>query len=170
MECMEDEAALRSKIRTTRRVTRVIALNASATCQTSIDLAASCSINLPPKVLVTINCKILTVSYKSSDRHYIDYVTDLSVFAVAILAHLRHRSCMSIRRPMNIEPSRLYWSSPQLTVCTKATDQMGWRGTLKRIKIGDKAWRAQRVHVHGPKESRAHSLCRIPDETKVQYE
>ena len=65
---------------------------------------------------------------------------------------------MSIRRPMNIEPSWLFWPSPQLTVCTKATDQMGWRGQLKRIKIGDKAWRAQRVHVHGPKEGRAHPL------------
>ena len=103
----------------------------------------------------------------SSDRHHIDYVTNHSVFTVTILALLCHHSCMSIRRPMNIDPSWLYWPSPQLTVCTKATDQMGWRGQLKRIKIGDKAWRVQRVHVHGPKEGRAHSLCGIPDETKT---
>ena len=162
MECTEGEAALRSKVRTTRRVTRVIALNASAARQTSIDLTASCSINLPPKVLITINYKILTVSYKSSDRHHIYYVTDHSVFTITILALLCHRSCISIRRPMNIEPSWLYWPSPQLTVCTKATDQMGWRGQLKRIKIGDKDWRAQRVHVHGPKDGRAHFLCGVP--------
>ena len=41
---------------------------------------------------------------------------------------------------------------------------------MKRIKIGDKAWRAQRVHVHGPKESQAHSLCGVPDEMKAQHE
>ena len=63
MECTEDEAALRSKIRTNLRVTRVIALNASAACQTSTDLMASCSVNLPPRALVTINLKVLTVSF-----------------------------------------------------------------------------------------------------------
>ena len=35
-------------------------------------------------------------------------------------------------------------------------------------KIWEKAWRAQRVHVHGPKEGRAHSLCGVPDKTKAQ--
>ena len=159
MECTEDEATLRFEVQTTRRVTRVIALNASAACQTSIDLTASFSINLPPKVLVTINYKILTIIYKSSnrqllssDRHHIDYVTDHSAFTVAILAHLCHCSCMSIRCPMNIEPSGPYWPSPQLTPCTKATDQIGWRGQPKRIKIGNEAWRASWVHDHGPKE------------------
>ena len=39
---------------------------------------------------------------------------------------------------------------------------------LKRIKIRDKAWRAQQVHAHGPKGGRAHSLCGVPDETKAQ--
>ena len=38
----------------------------------------------------------------------------------------------------------------------------------EEVKICDKAWRAQRVHVHGPKEGRAHSLCGIPDKTKAQ--
>ena len=41
---------------------------------------------------------------------------------------------------------------------------------LKKIKIGDKTWRVQRVHVHGPKEGQAHSLCEIPDETKTHHE
>ena len=170
MECMEDETALRSEVRTTRRVTHVIALNASAACQTSIDLTASCSINLPPKVLITINYKILTVSYKSSDRHHIYYVTDHSVFTITILAHLCHHSCMSIRHPMNIEPLGLCWPSPQLTPCTKATDQMGWRGQLKRIKIGNEAWRASWVHDHGPKEWVEPIPCGIPDEIRAQYE
>ena len=35
---------------------------------------------------------------------------------------------------MNIGPSWSFRPSPQLAVCTKATDQMGWRGQLKRIK------------------------------------
>ena len=86
MECTEDEAALRSEVRTTRRVTHVIAFNASAACQTSIDLTASYSINHPPKVLVTVSYKVLTISYKVLIVSYIDYVTDHSVFTVAILA------------------------------------------------------------------------------------
>ena len=35
-------------------------------------------------------------------------------------------------------------------------------------KIGDKAWRAQQAHVHGPKEGRAHPLCGALDRTKAQ--
>ena len=86
MECTEDEAALRSKVRAIQRVTHVVAFNASAACQTSINLMASCSINHPPKVLVTVSYKVLTISYKVLTVSYIDYVTDHSVFTVAILA------------------------------------------------------------------------------------
>ena len=62
MECTEDKAALQSKIQTIRRVTRVIALNASVACQTSIDLTVSHFANLPPRALVTIKRKVLIVS------------------------------------------------------------------------------------------------------------
>ena len=86
MECKEDEAALRSEVRAIRRVTRVVAFKASTACQTSIDLTASCSINHPLKVLVTVSYKVLTISYKVLIVSYIDYVTDHSVFTVAILA------------------------------------------------------------------------------------
>ena len=39
-------------------------------CQTSIDLTASCSINHPPKVLITVTYKVLTVSYKVLTASY----------------------------------------------------------------------------------------------------
>ena len=86
MECTEDEAALRSKVRAIQRVTHVVAFNVSVACQTSINLTASCSINHLPKVLVTVSYKVLTISYKVLTVSYIDYVTDHSVFTVAILA------------------------------------------------------------------------------------
>ena len=38
------------------------AFNASAACQTSIDLMASCSINHSPKILVTVSYKVRTVT------------------------------------------------------------------------------------------------------------
>ena len=98
MECTEDEVALRSEKRTTRRVTRVVAFNASASLS---DLYRPDGVMLHKPPSKGSRHRQL----QSSDRHYIDYVTNLSVFAVAILAHLRHRSRMSIRRPMNIEPS-----------------------------------------------------------------
>ena len=75
---------------------------------------------------------------------------------------------MSIRRPMIIESSWLFWPSPQLSVCTKTTDQMGWRGQLKRIKYEIRLGEPNRSMSMGPKENRAHSLCEVPDKTKAQ--
>ena len=69
---------------------------------------------------------------------------------------------------MNIGPSWLFWPSPQLTVCTKATDQMGWRGQLKRIKYEIRLGEPNGPMSLGPKEGRAHSLCGVLDKTKAQ--
>ena len=44
----------------------------------------------------------------------------------------------------------LFWPSPQLTVCTKATDQMGWRGQLKRIKYEIRLGEPNRPMSTGP--------------------
>ena len=112
------------------------ALNTSATCQTSVALTSSYSINHRPKVLVTVSYTIQT--------DHIDCVTVHSVFTIVILAWICHRSRLYlIHRPMNIEPSGLFWPSPQLApLHKKATDQMGWKGQLKRIKTEGKAWRA----------------------------
>ena len=104
------------------------ALNASAACQTSIALTSSYSINHRPKVLVTISYTVQT--------DHTDCVTIHSVFTIVILAwiFLRSRPYL-IHRPMNIEPSGLFLPSPQLApLHKKATDQIGWRGQLKRIK------------------------------------
>ena len=110
------------------------ALNAFATCQTSIALTASYSINHRPKVLVTVSYTVQT--------DHTDCVTIHSVFTIVILAwiFLRSRPYL-IHRPMNIEPSGLFLPSPQLApLHKKSTDQMGWRGQLKRIKTEGNAW------------------------------
>ena len=142
MECTKDETALRSKIRTTRRVTHVIALNASAACQTSIDLTASCSINLPPKVLVTINCKVLTVSFLSSDRqhrsfdrHHTDYVTNHLVFRITILVLLCHRSCMSICRPHEHRTIMIVLTVTPIDRLHKSDEPNGVKGAAEEDKI-----------------------------------
>ena len=50
----------------------------------------------------------------------------------------------------------------------KSDEPNGVKGAAEEDKIWDKAWRAQQVHVHGPKEGQAHSLCGVPDKTKAQ--
>ena len=50
----------------------------------------------------------------------------------------------------------------------KSDGPNGVKGAAEEDQIWDKAWRAQQVHVHGPKEGQAHSLCGVPDKTKAQ--
>ena len=88
MECTEDEAALRSKIRTNLRVTRVFVLNASAVCQTPTVMMVSLSVVPFPKVLITnIHLALTVISYS---------VFHQSVVLVAVPV-LRYHSFMSIR-------------------------------------------------------------------------
>ena len=97
MECTEDEAALRSKIRTNLRVTRVFVLNASAVCQTPTVMTVSLSVVPFPKVLHPLN----------SDRHLSDSVFHQSVLMVAVPV-LCYRSFVSIRHLLKDRPSLLF--------------------------------------------------------------
>ena len=69
------------------------------------------------------------------------------------LSEICHRSCLYLNcQPMKIEPSAYVYLtvtpiSPLLQV---VTDQMGWRGQLKRIKTENKA---QRAWTSGPDKS-----------------
>ena len=53
--------------------------------QTSINLTASCSINHPPKVLVTVSYKVLTVSYKVMTVSYKVLIVSYEVLTVTTL-------------------------------------------------------------------------------------
>ena len=76
---------------------------------------------------------------------------------------------MPIRRPMNIGPSWFFvLTITPIDRLHKSNGPNGVKGVVEEDKIWDKAWRAQRVHVHGPKEGRAHSLCGVLDKMKAQ--
>ena len=184
MECKEDEAALRSEVRAIRRVTRVVAFKASTACQISIDLTASCSINHPPKVLVTVSYKVLIVSCKSSDRQLKKFWPSTVKFWPS--PHwLCHRP-FSIhgRHPSSSLPPFMYvYSSPHehRTVRTMLTvtpidplHKSDGSNGVKGVAEEDKNRKWGLTGLTGPcpwaKRKVKPIPCGIPDEIRAQYE
>ena len=115
-KCTEDEVTLQSAIKTNRKMTRVMLHKCFwATYQNFVYLTTSVFLN----------------------RHPINLVTVYSTFQPS-----SHWACHRSRRyfsrqPMNIEPSACNYLTitPIGPLSQIKTDQNGWRGQLKRIKM-----------------------------------
>ena len=126
-KCTEDEAALRSEIRANLRVTRVVVIKCFCSLSDPHDHdglytrhllseGSCCQLLLVPTV-IPMTPSSINLSFLVADPI------------------IRHHpiSCPSVTPLRTDQPVYLFLPSPQLTVCTTATGQMGWRGQLKRV-------------------------------------
>ena len=136
---------LRSEIQANQETTRVVRHKCLLiACQNSVHLTTSFFSSRHPINFVTVHLRF------QSSPHWLCYRL-LNIFDRHLICTC-HRSCLYLNhQPMNIEPSECIYLTvtpigplPQI-----ATDQMGWRGQLKRIK----------TRPDGPRQMGLTDLC-----------